>query len=81
MTTRWRRPVSSSSSSDTDSSSTMSTKRIVPSTSAMIGFVYGSQVKITWSFFTSSPSFDHQGGAERHLQARADRGVLVAPTP
>ena len=51
----------------------MSTNRIVPSTSAMIGFVYGSQVKITWSFFTSSPSFDHQDRAERHLQTRADR--------
>ena len=34
----------------------MSTKRTVPSTSARIGFVYGSQVKITWSRFTSSPS-------------------------
>ena len=57
MTTRWRRPVSSSSSSDTDSSSTRSTNRIVPSTSAMIGLVYGSQLKMTWSRFTSSPSF------------------------
>ena len=47
MITRCRSPVSSSSSSDTDSSSTMSTKRIVPSTSAMIGLVYGSQLKIT----------------------------------
>ena len=37
MMTRWRRPVSSSSSSDTDSSSTMSTKRTVPSTSARSG--------------------------------------------
>ena len=37
--TRCRKPVSSSSSSETDSSSTMSTKRIVPSTSAMIGLV------------------------------------------
>src|SRR5881394_89218 len=50
MITRWRRPVISSSSSRTVSSSTMSTKRTNPPTSVMIGFVYGSHVNSTPSF-------------------------------
>ena len=77
MTTRWRRPVSSSSSSDTDSSSTRSTKRIVPSTSAMIGLEYGSQREDDLILLHLVAVLHHQDRAERHLQARADRRVAV----
>src|SRR6266704_2523680 len=56
MMTRWRRPVSSSSSSRTVSSSTMSTNRTTPATSVMIGLVYGSHVNNTPSFPTLAPS-------------------------
>src|SRR5437762_2823173 len=56
MITRWRRPVSSSSSSRIVSSSTMSTKRTMPGTSVRIGFVYGSHVNSTPSRPTFCPS-------------------------
>src|SRR5207302_287795 len=57
MITRCRRPVSSSSSSRTVSSSTMSTNRTTPATSVMIGLVYGSQVNSTPSRATFWPSW------------------------
>src|SRR3989475_489064 len=56
MITRWRRPVSSSSSSRTVSSSTMSTNRTTPGTSVRMGLVYGSHVNSTPSFATFWPS-------------------------
>ena len=56
MIARWRRPVISSSDSRTVSSSMMSTNRIVPGTSVMIGLAYGSHVNRRSSRFTCWPS-------------------------